>query len=566
MLTHLRQQRRLAVSRDVRKIFSFEIAKHQRREVRAWKSSKLQTLLQHAGTWKRMRQLQNVANQRTTEEPRPDDFADMLEKIFSGNPGAPTQPERLDEPLWTREELRFAITRLQNNKAADECGLVAEILRCVPHDCLNFFLQIMNDILHKGDVPSSWRKTLFQMLPKSHRARVPADFRPIASLRLLYKMFAYLVLGRIEETLEQHQPEEQHGFRSGRRIEEHLLTANMVIDKTLLANVPLWIVSLDLSKAFDRVNWDSLWKGLLRHGVSEHLVWALRLIYWEQKGQVINKQDASRELDIKAGVRQGCVLSPRLFSCVLEVALKKWREQLQDGGLDFGDGGIPLLDLRFADDILLFATSSDEAARMLDALVACLKEVGLEVNASKTKILTTQARPGKTLTTQNGLEMEILDATKAHKWLGCLLSTSNAGNREADLDFRLQATSKAFYANKWILCDKNVSLNSRIKFFDSVVTSVVRFGAGQRKLYKSEFRKLDVHCRKLLRQVVGPPGSIDWTQPWHSILHQWNQRVVEQMQLNGFKLWSQRCMIEYRKFVQYVAVLDDSRWLKRALV
>ena len=214
-------------------------------------------------------------------------------------------------------------------------------------------------------------------------------------------------------------------------------------------------------------------------------MWALRLIYWEQKCQVINKQDASREFDIKAGVQQGCVLSPRLLSCVLEVALKKWRKQLQDGGLDFGDGGIPLLDLRFADDILLFATSSDEAARMLDALVACLKEVGLELNASKTKILTTQAQPGKTLTTQNGLEMEILDATKAHKWLGCLLSKSNAGNREADLDFRLQANSKAFYANKLILCDKRVSLNSRIKFFDSVVTSVVRFGAGQSKEEKN---------------------------------------------------------------------------------
>ena len=256
-----------------------------------------------------------MANQRTTEEPPPDDFADMLEEIFSGNPGAPTQPERLDEPLWTREELRFAITRLQNNKAADECGLVAEILRCVPHDCSNFFLQIMNDILHKGDVPSSWCKTLFQfqMLPKSHRARVPADFRPIASLRLLYKMFAYLVLGRIEETLEQHQPEEQHGSRSGRRIEEHLLTANMVIDKTLLAKVPLWIASLDLSKAFDRVNWDSLWKGLLRHGVSKHLVWALHLIYWEQKGQVINNRMLVENLTSKLACGKVAFSAPDCF-------------------------------------------------------------------------------------------------------------------------------------------------------------------------------------------------------------------------------------------------------------
>ena len=66
---------------------------------------------------------------------------------------------------------------------------------------------------------------------------------------------------------------------------------------------------------------------------------------------------------------------------------------------DFGDGGIPLLDLRFADDILLFATSSDEAARMVDASLTCLKEVGLALNVSKIRIPTTQAQPGKTVTT-----------------------------------------------------------------------------------------------------------------------------------------------------------------------
>ena len=147
------QIQRLAISRDVRKTLSFEIVKLQRREVRAWKSLKLQTLLQHGGTWKRIRQLQklqNVAMQRTTELPPPDAFADMLEEIFHGYPGAPTQPEQLDGPLC--RELTFAIKRLKNNKATDECGLVAEVLRCVPHDCLNSLLQIMNEILHKKEV------------------------------------------------------------------------------------------------------------------------------------------------------------------------------------------------------------------------------------------------------------------------------------------------------------------------------------------------------------------------------------------------------------------------------
>ena len=47
------------------------------------------------------------------------------------------------------------LTRLKNSKAADECGLVAEVLRCVPHDCLSLFPTKMHGILHKGDVPSS---------------------------------------------------------------------------------------------------------------------------------------------------------------------------------------------------------------------------------------------------------------------------------------------------------------------------------------------------------------------------------------------------------------------------
>ena len=72
----------------------------------------------------------------------------------------------------------------------------------------------------------------FQMLPKVARANVPADFRPIASLRLLCKTFSSVLLRRIEATLDAHQPEEQHGFRKGRRVKEHLLTANLIIDKS----------------------------------------------------------------------------------------------------------------------------------------------------------------------------------------------------------------------------------------------------------------------------------------------------------------------------------------------
>jgi len=78
-------------------------------------------------------------------------------------------------------------------------------------------------------------------------------------------------VGRIEEKLEAAQPEEQHGFRAEHRIEEHLLTASLVLEKTLAVNIPTWIVSLDLSKAFDRIAWPALWQALRQPGVSDHM-------------------------------------------------------------------------------------------------------------------------------------------------------------------------------------------------------------------------------------------------------------------------------------------------------
>jgi len=69
------------------------------------------------------------------------------------------------------------------------------------------------------------------MLAKTARAQQPFDFRPIANIRLLYKAFAFNILGRNEALLEAHQPEEQHGFRKHRRMDEHLLSATLLLDR-----------------------------------------------------------------------------------------------------------------------------------------------------------------------------------------------------------------------------------------------------------------------------------------------------------------------------------------------
>ena len=181
-----------------------------------------------------------------------------------------------------------------------------------------------------------------------------------------------MVLNRIENVLELEQPEEQHGFRPRKRIEEHLLTTNILLDKATAAGRTIWIVSLDLSKAFDRVHWPALWAALHDQGVSEHCIWLLQHIYDQQIGEVVGEWGRSRNFAITAGVKQGCVLSPRLFSATLEWALRSWKNASQGAGIDLGDGLPNLMELRFADDILLFANSGPEAAQLLDKLTLTL--------------------------------------------------------------------------------------------------------------------------------------------------------------------------------------------------
>ena len=141
-----------------------------------------------------------------------------------------------------------------------------------------------------------------------------------------------------------------------------------------------------------------------------------------------------------------------------------------------------LVDLGFADDIWLFGESAQAVGSMLNALVACLDQVGLKLNALKTKMLTTQAQPPATLTTPAGLELVVLEQTKSQRWLGCLLSTANMGNRQQGTNYRLQSASRAFQANRRILCDKKVSIALRLKFLEAMVTSVACFAVGHWKL------------------------------------------------------------------------------------
>ena len=81
--------------------------------------------------------------------------------------------------------------------------------------------------------------------------------------------------------LDAEQPEEQHGFRAGRRLEEHLLSANILWDKAETTGLPVWSISLDL------LHWPALLAAFFEQGVPEHLIWVLERVCYGQHGEIV---------------------------------------------------------------------------------------------------------------------------------------------------------------------------------------------------------------------------------------------------------------------------------------
>ena len=102
-----------------------------------------------------------------------------------------------------------------------------------------------------------------------------------------------MILPRIQACLHNHQPEEQHGFRAGRRLKEHLLTANLFLDRTLAANMPVWIVNLDLSTIREVFPWNPDFVGQ----TGTILRWCRREIKWGQNRVDHNASSATTIFD-----------------------------------------------------------------------------------------------------------------------------------------------------------------------------------------------------------------------------------------------------------------------------
>lgn len=191
---------------------------------------------------------------------------------------------------------------------------------------------------------------------------------------------------KLKTELEQKKilEETQADFRSGRNTIDNILILNYIVNRELqIKGRKLFAFFADLTAAFDKVNREKLSKIMVERGISKVLRTRIDEIYKETRNR-IRVNGKLMEKVWTRGLRQGCPLSPILFSLYTADLEEKLRRK-QAGGVVIRREKI--WSLAYADDLVLLAMSAQELKEMMGSLKKYLEKKDLNLNAEKSKML-----------------------------------------------------------------------------------------------------------------------------------------------------------------------------------
>ena len=87
------------------------------------------------------------------------------------------------------------------------------------------------------------------------------------------------------------------------------------------------ILSIDVGKAFDKIQHPFLIKTLSKVGIEGALLNILKTIYERPTANIMFNGQTLTAFPVRSGTRQGCSLSPLLFNIVLEVLATAIRQE-----------------------------------------------------------------------------------------------------------------------------------------------------------------------------------------------------------------------------------------------
>jgi len=235
--------------------------------------------------------------------------------------------------------------------------------------------------MERGDSPPhGFNAGLLHLIPKKPTENIE-DTRPLVINNTDNRIISDTICKSITPSTESILSDHQNGFRKGRSVRSNLTFFNEKFYSSFEKGNFYDILFIDFCKAFDSIAHEAIFKLLKKVGFNDGYVNMIKALFDDAFCYTNVKGAKRRIIKFKAGVKQGCPLSPTLFILVVDVLI-----DMVENTID--------IDIKFyADD---GALGSQDITKQLPQLISIFKTfrdyTGLEMNPSKTVCIATGGR------------------------------------------------------------------------------------------------------------------------------------------------------------------------------
>ena len=267
------------------------------------------------------------------------------------------------------------LSKLRLRKAGGESEVIPKMLVFGGPVLHTVLLELFQKVWSEGQVFDAWRDALVIPVPKKGDLTMCNNWRGISLLDVAGKLLGWIVQERLQSIAESVIPDSQCGFRQGRSCSDMIFVARQLVEKTREHNSLLFVLFVDLKKAYDSVPHDALWQVLEKYGVPPVLLAVISSFYVDIRAAVFVKGRCSDSFTVRNRVRQECTIAPVLFNLYFCAMVADWRKQCPQADVTFcychgrklvGDHTPKsqlliscVMESKFADDAALYATSRE---------------------------------------------------------------------------------------------------------------------------------------------------------------------------------------------------------------
>lgn len=290
------------------------------------------------------------------------------------------EQETCEGPI-TDLELTSTLRSMTNNKSPGMDGLTREFYVQFWDRLSQPLEALANQNYNVMAMTTSQRRALLKLLFKKDDEELLKNWRPISLLNTDYKIIAKVLALRLRKVL----PAVIHPDQTCGSIQENIMKIRDIVHHTG-NNGQVVIISLDQEKAFDRVDRGYLLKVLDKMNFGEDFQRWVQTLYFGATATISNNGWLSDPVPLQRGLRQGCPLSPLLYTIFAEPMAIAIRDNHRIKGIHIPGGkGRESKLTQYADDMTLLLADDRSVSTAFDIVETYQQASGGKLNLTKTE-------------------------------------------------------------------------------------------------------------------------------------------------------------------------------------